>query len=117
MGLELLLIIAFGGALLTYFLGKISSKLRNFFAVFISLTLIAIISCLYGRPLQKSYFHFLNLPLILRLDPFSWFFAIATQTITTLSVIFSLSYMKGKERLNFYYFSVLLVNGECLVLS
>jgi hypothetical protein len=35
MSLELLLIIAFGGAFLTYFLGKIYAKLRNISAVLI----------------------------------------------------------------------------------
>jgi len=112
--LEYLLIIAFSGAFLTYFLGKLSSKLRDFFAVFISLTLVAVISCLYGKSLQSSYFHFLNLILILRINSFSWFFAIAVQVITALSVIFSLSYMRGKERLSFYYLMILLINAAML---
>ncbi|RKY77537.1 hypothetical protein DRQ00_06740, partial [candidate division KSB1 bacterium] len=72
MSLELLLIIAFGGAFLTYLLGKISSGLRDFFAVFISLTLVAIIAFLYGQPLHKAFYSgFLGLPLVLRLNMLS----------------------------------------------
>jgi len=47
MSLEFLLIVAFGGAFLTYFFGKIFSKLRDTFAVIISLALVVIISFWY----------------------------------------------------------------------
>jgi len=106
-----LVIISFAGAFLTYLLGKVSSKLRDAFAVFISLILVVLLSYFYGKTGQLQYFSFLGLALVLRINPLSWLFAIAAQTITTLSVIFSLSYMKGKERLGFYYLMLLLVNA------
>ncbi len=115
MSLELLLIIAFGGAFLTYLLGKISSGLRDFFAVFISLTLVAIIAFLYGKPLHKAFYSgFLGLPLVLRLNMLSWFFAITIAVVGALSIIFSLSYIKGRERTDFYYLMMLLVNAGML---
>ena len=115
MSLELLLIIAFGGAFLTYLLGKISSGLRDFFAVFISLTLVAIIAFLYGQPLHKAFYSgFLGLPLVLRLNMLSWFFAITIAVVGALSIIFSLSYIKGRERTDFYYLMMLLVNAGML---
>ena len=114
MNLEVLLLTAFGGAFLTYLFGKISPKLRDSFSVFISLALIFFVSYFYGKVGQIHYFSFLGLPLILRINTFSWFFAITIQVLTTLSIIFSLSYMKGKEKLDFYYFLMLLVNAGML---
>jgi formate hydrogenlyase subunit 3/multisubunit Na+/H+ antiporter MnhD subunit len=115
MSLELLLIIAFGGALLTYLLGKISHRVRDSFAVFISLVLTAFVAYLYERPAEKTfYFGFFGLGLILRLNMLSWFFAIAISSLGALSVIFSLSYMKVRERTDFYYLMMLLVNAAML---
>ncbi|RKY73498.1 MAG: hypothetical protein DRQ24_02195, partial [Candidatus Latescibacterota bacterium] len=96
-------------------LGKISSGLRDFFAVFISLTLVAIIAFLYGKPLHKAFYSgFLGLPLVLRLNMLSWFFAITIAVVGALSIIFSLSYIKGRERTDFYYLMMLLVNASML---
>jgi len=115
MSLEILLIIAFGGALLTYLVGKVSYKGRNFLAVVISLVLIAFVACLYGKPVEKTfYFGFFGLGLVLRLNTLSWFFAIAISTLGALSVIFSLSYVKDRERTDFYYLMLLLVNAAML---
>jgi proton-translocating NADH-quinone oxidoreductase chain M len=115
MSLEILLIIAFGGALLTYLLGKISHKLRDSFAVIISLTLVSIIACLYGKSLEKTlYFGFLGLGLVLRLNMLSWLFAITIAVVGTLSIIFSLSYIKAREKTDFYFFEMLLVNAAML---
>jgi formate hydrogenlyase subunit 3/multisubunit Na+/H+ antiporter MnhD subunit len=115
MRVELLLIIAFGGAFLTYFLGKISHRLRDIFAVLVSCALVALIAYLYGKSLEKAfYLGFLGLPLLLRLNALSWFFAITVSAVAVLSIIFSLSYIKGRERTNFYYLMMLLVNAGML---
>ena len=115
MSLEILLIIAFGGAFLTYFLGWISSRLRDFFAVLISLALVILTAFLYGEFFSKTlYFRFLDLPLIIRLNALSWLFAITISSIGALCIIFSLSYIKGRERANFYYLMMLLVNAGML---
>ena len=69
MTLELLLIVAFGGAFLTYFLGKISSKLRNSFAVLNALALVVMTAFLYGQTIEKTlHFGFLGLPFVLRIN-------------------------------------------------
>jgi formate hydrogenlyase subunit 3/multisubunit Na+/H+ antiporter MnhD subunit len=134
MSLELLLIIAFGGAFLSYFLGKISEELRDGFAIFISFVLIAAVTWFYGNHQQITYFSFLNLPLVLRLSKLSWFFALAISSLGALSVIFSLGYMnpasapgpcmqglgarrrgvRVRGRLDFYYFMMLLINAAML---
>ena len=112
--IQAILIAAFGGAFLTYLLGKASSLLRDFFAVLVSVVLLVLISLSYGRAEQIAYFSFLDLSLVLRINVLAWFFAIAIQTITTLAVIFSLSYMKGRERIDFYYLMMLLCNAAML---
>jgi len=115
MSLELLLAVSIGGSLLTYIFGKISSRLREGFAVLISLVLVIMIAFLYGENGTESfYFNFLSLPLILRINMLSWFFAIAVSALGTLSVIFSLSYMRDRERTDFYYLMLLLVNTSML---
>jgi NADH-quinone oxidoreductase subunit M len=115
MSLELLLIVAFGGALLTYVLGKISAKARDCFAVCVSLALVILIACLYGKSSERVFYSgFLGLPLILRTDMLSWLFAITIAGVGALSIIFSLSYMKDRDRLDFYYPMMLLVNASML---
>ena len=115
MSLEILLTIAFGGALLTFLCGKTSEKVRNFLAVVISLILVVFVACLYGRIMEKTfYFGFFDLGLVLRLNMLSWFFAITIAVVGTLSIIFSLSYIKGRERTDFYFLMMLLVNAAML---
>jgi len=115
MSLELLLIIAFGGAFLVYFFGKISPKIRDGFAVFVSLLVVLIIISIYGKNIEKTfYWGFLGLPLVLRVNMLSWLFAMVISSIGSLSVIFSLSYIRDKEKTDFYYLMLLLVNSAML---
>ncbi len=114
MSIGVILIIAFGGAFFTYLLGKISSTLRNLFAVLISLLLVGLISLAYGRLGWRVGYEFLGFNLVLRLTVLSWFFAISIAGIGFLSIVFSLSYMKGRENLDFYYLMMLLVNAGML---
>ena len=115
MSLEILLIIAFGGAMLTYLVGKVSYKGRDFLAVAISLALIAFVASLYGKSLEKTFYPgFLDLGLVLRLNMLSWFFAITITVVGTLSIIFSLSYIRGREKTDFYFLMMLLVNAAML---
>jgi formate hydrogenlyase subunit 3/multisubunit Na+/H+ antiporter MnhD subunit len=115
MNLEILLAIAFGGALFTYILGKIYSGLRNGFAVLNALVLVVMTSCLYGQTIEKSLnFGFLDLQFVLRLNMMSWFFAITIVGIGLLSVLFSIRFMKNEKRLDYYYFNMLFINASML---
>ena len=115
MSLDLLLIIAFGGAFLTYFAGKISSTLRDGLAVLNALALVVIIVFLYGQTIEKSfYFGFFGLPFVLRINTLSWLFALIISSIGALSIIFSLTYIRNKEKTDFYYGMLLLVNSAML---
>jgi len=115
MSLELLIIIAFGGAFLTYFLGKISSKLRNGFAVLNALALVVMTALFYGQNIEKPiHISFLNIPLILRMNMVSWFFAITIVGIGLLSIIYSLKYIEHEKKLDYYYFTTLFINASML---
>jgi formate hydrogenlyase subunit 3/multisubunit Na+/H+ antiporter MnhD subunit len=115
MTLQLVLIIAFGGAAATYGLGKVSAWLRDCCAVIVSALLVVIIGALYGKFLTGALFpSFIDVPLSLRLDALSWFFAIAISLVGFLSVVFSLSYIKGRERTDFYYLAMLLINASMI---
>lgn len=109
-----MLLVAFGGAFLTYFLGKVSETLRNGFAVLVSSVLVCMVAGLYGFERDIVYFTFFEYPLILSINTLSWFFAITITVLSTLSVLFSLSYMKDKSKLDLYYMMMLLVNASML---
>jgi NADH-quinone oxidoreductase subunit M len=115
MSLELLLAVAFGGPLCTYILGKISSALREGFAVLNALALVVMTTCFYGQTIEKSYyFGFLDLPFVLRINMLSWFFAMTIVGIGLLSILFSIKYMKNEKRLDYYYATMLLINASML---
>ena len=104
MSIEILLIVAFGGAFVAYFLGKISHVARDAFAVLLSCVLIAFISYFYGKEIERPFYvGFLDMQLLFRLNTLSWFFAITVSTVGTLAIIFSLSYIRQRERTDFFY--------------
>lgn len=117
MNLILVLIISFGGAFLTYLAGKISSRIRDICAVVISSCLFLYISFQYGKELEIQFCSsFLGFPLLLRLNQFAWIFALMISLIGALVVIFSLSYIRGKEKTDYYYLMILLVNAAMLAI-
>ncbi|MBN2213592.1 MAG: hypothetical protein JW723_05055 [Bacteroidales bacterium] len=110
MNLSIILAIAFGGALLTYFSGKISKKARDVLAVLISLVIAVILAFFYNTSSREIFYTgFLDFPLILRIDTFSWFFAFTIAVIGSFSIIFSLSYIRKKGNTDYYYTMMLLV--------
>jgi len=113
--LEILPLMAFGGAIITYLLGKISHRLRDGFAVSVSWLLVVLVAFFYGTQVCTTYYSgFFGLPFILRMNSLSWLFAIMIAMLGALSITFSLSYMKGREKTNFYYLMMLLVNASML---
>jgi len=115
MSLGLLLLIAMGGSAVTYVLGGLSERLRDAVAVLVSLTVAVGVALLYGRSFESTLCTgFLGIPLLLRIGPLSWLFAMTVASVGCLSVIFSLSYMRGRERTGFYYAALLLVQAAML---
>ena len=116
MQLITILIVAFLGAGIVYLIGKISGKARDILAVLVSLIVVILVSLAYNQKIYTSFYPlpFLNLSLTLRIDPLSWFFAIAVAGIEFLSILFSLEYMKHYQKLDFYYSMMLFINAGML---
>ncbi len=116
MEIAVLLSLAFLGALLVYMAGQWSVRARNVPAVLVALVPVVWIAVLYGRDSRVAYYSLpiLDTTLLLRSNPLAWFFAMAVAAIGLLSILFSLEYMKGRERLPFYYAAMLLVNASML---
>ncbi len=114
--LATILILAFAGAIVSYFLGKFSAKSRNYFSATVWITLIGLTSYAYFiTPTTRVFYPgFIGFDLTLRLNLLSWFFAITIAVLAALSVIFSFDYIKGRERTDFYYSMILLVNASML---
>ena len=113
----LILPIAFGGALIVYLAGKVSESLRNALAILAAGVPVVLVAVLYGRNIRFTYCDVAfpqDTALVLRTNAFAWFFAIAVAVIGLLSIVYSLRYMQGRERLDFYYFAMLLVNAAML---
>jgi formate hydrogenlyase subunit 3/multisubunit Na+/H+ antiporter MnhD subunit len=110
--LQILLMVTFGGALAAYLLAKISSLLRDACAAITSGLAVVIVAMLYDKtPAAVLVPSFAGMPLAVRLDMLSWFFAIAIAVVGFLSIIFSFRYIKDKERADFYYLMMMLVNA------
>lgn len=116
MQIAILLAIVLLAPLAVYLAGRLRSGARNALAVLVAMVPVVWLALLYGRTAQVDYYRlpFLDLTLSLRLNALGWFFAMAVAAIGLLSILFSVGYMKGKERLNFYYAAMLLVNGSML---
>ena len=114
--LVVILVIAFAGAGATYLIGKVSPRSRAVTSGLVALAPLVPLGLLYGRDLAVNYatVPFLEAALSLRLTPLSWLFAVAVVVLGTLAVIFSAAYMRGKERQDYYYLMMLLVNGAML---
>ena len=112
----LILPVAFGGAVLSYLAGKVSAGLRNAVAVLAAAAPVVLVAMLYGQGVRLDYYAlpFLEAELALRTDALAWFFAISVAVIDLLAVVYSLRYMEGRERLDFYYFAMLVVNAAML---
>jgi len=115
MNLQLILLVGFGGAIVTYFAGKVWKALRESFAVIFSLILVGMVVYVYNRYSDEILkIGFLNFNIVFRLNALSWLFAIMISGITFLSILFSLNYIRGRENLDFYYAMLLLVNASML---
>lgn len=116
MMLVTILLISFVGAGATYLVGKSIPRLRGIVASLVALLPLILLAFLYGRVISVDYASvpFLDINLSLRLTPLSWLFAVSIVVLGGLAVIFSTGYMRGKERPDYYYFMMLLVNAAML---
>jgi len=113
--LQTILLVGLGGSVLTYLGAKLWPRLREVLAVGFSVAQLVLVILGYGHWVHREYFgSFLGLGLGLRLDALSWFFALCVTLVGALCVIFSVPYFGRKQRPDFYYFAILLVNAAML---
>jgi len=113
--LQTILLVGLGGSVLTYLGAKLWPRLREVLAVGFSVAQLVLVILGYGHWVHREYFgSFLGLGLGLRLDGLSWFFALCVTLVGALCVIFSVPYFGRKQRPDFYYFAILLVNAAML---
>jgi len=110
-----ILILAFASAGAVYVVGMFRPRARDWLAVAASLALVGLVGFAHGHEGELVYASdFLGMRLVLSMTSLGWFFAMYIVLINAASVVFSLSYMKGKENLTFYYAMMLLVNAGML---
>jgi NADH-quinone oxidoreductase subunit M len=103
--IPLILLILFGSALLSYIIGKINYMLKVGVALAGILVSGFYFLQLYGQE-QSFTFQLLGFDIIWRINPLSWFFGMLIFGLGILVAIFSSSYMKNKERVDFYCFAL-----------
>ena len=103
--IPLILLILFGSALLSYIIGKINYVLKVGVALAGLLVSGYYFLQLYGQ-VQSFTFQLLGFDIIWRINPSSWFFGMLIFGLGILVAIFSSSYMKNKERVDFYCFAL-----------
>ncbi|NOY36000.1 MAG: hypothetical protein GXO83_00315 [Chlorobi bacterium] len=100
-------IVLLGGALLTFFANRISGLLRDtFFLLTILATTVLFFTKIHIG--DTVSFTLAGLNLKWGLDAFGWYFSLIVLGLGTMAAFYALSYMKGKDRLGYFYFSFLI---------
>ena len=100
-------ILFLGGAILTYFAGRISKVLQNF----LFLASILVPAFLFYTQVsigQTAEFSLGGISLTWSLNYFGWLFSLIVLGLGAMAAIYAVSYMKGKERLGTFYFNFIL---------
>lgn len=96
-----------GGAILTYLAHKLSNILSSAFFV---LTIFTAAALFYLKVEIGDVFSFSLNGLYMEwgITPFSWIFTLIVLGLGTMAAVYSVSYMKGKDRLGYFYFNFIL---------
>ncbi|NIA10323.1 MAG: hypothetical protein GWP10_11505, partial [Nitrospiraceae bacterium] len=100
-------VLMFGGALLTFLAHKISGLLRDtlFVLTVLAGTVLFFTKIHVGDTVNFSLG---GLSLQWGINAFSWVFALIVLGLGVMAAFYSVSYMKGKERLGYFYFNFLI---------
>ena len=105
--IHIIFLIFLGGAVLTYFAGKVSKVLQD---------LLFLVSVLVPAGLFFGYVHIADsaslvlggIKLTWGLNHFSWLFALIVLGLGSMAAIYAIGFMKGKERRGYFYFNFIL---------
>ncbi len=109
----LLFVILFGGAILTFFAGKLARPL--YWIVFmITLTAATVTFYTWIRMGDAVSMDMNGLQLQWGLTAFGWLFSLMVLGLGFMAGIYSLSYMQGKDKQGYFYFNFLLSIGAMM---
>lgn len=96
-----------GGAILTYFAGKLSSVLQDI--LFLGSVLVPTYLFFTGINIGAGIsFSLEGISLLWGINHFGWFFSLIVLGLGSLAAIYSVGYMKGKARRGYFYFNFIL---------
>ena len=105
--IHIIFLIFLGGAVLTYFAGRMSKVLQDILFL-ASVLLPAYLFFAYVGIGKEVSFPLEGLSLVWGVNHFSWFFSLIVLGLGSMAAIYSLGYMKGKERKGYFYFNFIL---------
>jgi len=105
--IHIIFLIFLGGAVLTYFSGKISKVLQDIF--FLASVLIpAYLFFAYVGAGREATLSLGGITLIWGVNHFSWLFSLIVLGLGSMAAIYAIGYMKGKKRKGYFYFNFIL---------
>lgn len=109
----LILLILFGSAFLSYILGKLHPIIKNVISLLAILFSGVLFAMQYG--VEDSFvFSLAGFELIWRINTFAWFFGMMAFIVAIAVAIYSLAYLKGKERIGYYCFALCVAIGATI---
>lgn len=105
--LYLIFIIFLGGAILTYYAGKLGSVLQDI--IFLA-TILGATSLFYAGVHINDFMSFNpgGITLTWGINYFGWLFSLIVLGLGSLAAVYSVGYMKGKKRRGYFYFNFIL---------
>ncbi len=105
--IHIIFLIFLGGAVLTYFAGKVSKVLQDIF--FLLSVLVPAYLFFANVGIGKEVTLTLGgIPLVWGVNHFSWLFSLIVLGLGSMAAIYAIGYMKGKERKGYFYFNFIL---------
>ena len=105
--IHIIFLIFLGGAVLTYFAGKISKALQDIF--FLASVLVpAYLFFANVAIADRATLSLGGLTLAWGVNHFSWLFSLIVLGLGSMAAIYAIGYMKGKERKGYFYFNFIL---------
>ncbi|MBN2639474.1 MAG: hypothetical protein JXR65_10375 [Bacteroidales bacterium] len=96
-----------GGAVLTYFAGKLSSVVQDI--LFLATVLVPTYLFFSGVSIGSSMpFSLEGISLLWGVNHFGWLFSLIVLGLGSLAAVYSVGYMKGKERRGYFYLNFVL---------
>lgn len=105
--LTIIFIIFLAGAILTYFAGKLNTVIQDI--LFLGSVLVPAALFFAEVKTGNSFsFSMEGISLVWGINSFSWLFSLIVLGLGILAAVYSVGYMKGKERKSYFYFNFIL---------